>query len=137
VCECVCVRVSVCVCVYVWLNVCALVASASSFTSHIKWPPGSNFRVGQNRVYTLHVTVYLVTYLPKIPYIRRIYTPHMTVYLVISLPKIPYIHYIYTYIYGSARPTLSILPPSAGPLRFMPARLIIFCKSCNLHQRRC
>jgi hypothetical protein len=30
---------------------------------------------------------------------NRIYTPYMTVYLVISLPKIPYIHRIYIYIY--------------------------------------
>jgi len=39
---------------------------------------------------------------------NRIYTPYMTVYLVISLPKIPYIHriyiYIYIYIYGSGQP---------------------------------
>jgi len=75
-------------------------------------------RVGPNRVYTLHMTVYLVISLPKIPYIHRIYiglartvyihriwpyiwwfscpkyrvhTLHMTVYLVIFLPKIPYI----------------------------------------------
>jgi len=26
---------------------------------------------------------------------NRIYTPYMTVYMVISLPKIPYIHHIY------------------------------------------
>ena len=35
---------------------------------------------------------------------NRIYTPYMTVYLVISLPKIPYIHRIY--IYGSGQPYL-------------------------------
>ena len=33
---------------------------------------------------------------------NRIHTPYMTVYLVISLPKIPYIHRIY--IYGSGQP---------------------------------
>ena len=30
-------------------------------------------RVGQNRIYTPYMTVYLVTSLPKIPYIHRIY----------------------------------------------------------------
>jgi hypothetical protein len=30
-------------------------------------------RVGQNRIYTPYVTVYLVISLPKIPYIQRIY----------------------------------------------------------------
>jgi len=30
-------------------------------------------RVGQNRIYTQHMTVYLVISLPKIPYIHRIY----------------------------------------------------------------
>jgi hypothetical protein len=30
-------------------------------------------RVGQNRIYTPYMTVYLVLSLPKIPYIRRIY----------------------------------------------------------------
>jgi len=40
---------------------------------------------------------------------NRIYTPYMTVYLVISLPKIPYIHRIYmvltnpTYVSGCMR----------------------------------
>ena len=41
-------------------------------------------RVGQNRIYTLYMTVYLVT----------------------SLPKIPYIHHIYIYIYIWFWPTL-------------------------------
>jgi len=31
------------------------------------------FRVGQNRIYTPYMTVYLVIPLPKIPYIHRIY----------------------------------------------------------------
>jgi hypothetical protein len=31
------------------------------------------FRVGQNRIYTPYMTVYLVVFLPKIPYIYRIY----------------------------------------------------------------
>jgi hypothetical protein len=30
-------------------------------------------RVGQNRIYTPYMTVYLVVFLPKIPYIYRIY----------------------------------------------------------------
>jgi hypothetical protein len=30
-------------------------------------------RVGQNRIYTLYMTVYLVNPLPKLPYIHRIY----------------------------------------------------------------
>jgi hypothetical protein len=30
-------------------------------------------RVGQNRIYALYMTVYLVISLPKIPYIHRIY----------------------------------------------------------------
>jgi hypothetical protein len=30
-------------------------------------------RVGQNRIYTPYMTVYLVTSLPKIPYVHRIY----------------------------------------------------------------
>jgi len=31
------------------------------------------FRVGQNRIFTPYMTVYLVISLPKIPYIHRIY----------------------------------------------------------------
>jgi len=31
------------------------------------------FRVGQNRIYTPYLTVYLVISLPTIPYIHRIY----------------------------------------------------------------
>jgi len=31
------------------------------------------FRVGQNRIYTPYMTVYLMISLPKIPYIHRIY----------------------------------------------------------------
>jgi hypothetical protein len=30
-------------------------------------------RVGQNRIYTPYMTVYLVIFLPKIPYIHRMY----------------------------------------------------------------
>jgi hypothetical protein len=30
-------------------------------------------RVGQNRIYTPYMTVYLVIFLPKLPYIHRIY----------------------------------------------------------------
>jgi len=33
----------------------------------------SIYRVGQNRIYTPYMTVYLVIFLPKIPYIHRIY----------------------------------------------------------------
>ena len=32
-------------------------------------------RVGQNRIYTPYMTVYLVISLPKIPYIHRIFMP--------------------------------------------------------------
>ena len=75
-------------------------------------------RVGQNRIHTPYMTVYLVNFLPKIPiglartepytctlYDRisgdfpakntnrvgqnRIHAPYMTVYLVSSLPKLP------------------------------------------------
>ena len=46
----VCVSLSVCVCVCVCIC-----------------------RVGQNRIYTPYMTVYLVISLPKIPYIHRIY----------------------------------------------------------------
>jgi len=48
-------------------------------------------------------------YMPRVGQ-NRIYTPYMTVYLVISLPKIPYIHRIYMvlanpiYAYGSGQP---------------------------------
>ena len=31
------------------------------------------YRVGQNRMYTPYMTVYLVMFLPKIPYVHRIY----------------------------------------------------------------
>jgi hypothetical protein len=31
------------------------------------------FRVGQNRIYTPYMTIYLMISLPKIPYIHRIY----------------------------------------------------------------
>jgi len=31
------------------------------------------YRVGQNHIYTSYMTVYLVIFLPKIPYIHRIY----------------------------------------------------------------
>ena len=31
------------------------------------------FRFGQNRIYTPYMTVHLVIFLPKIPYIHRIY----------------------------------------------------------------
>jgi hypothetical protein len=48
--------------------------------------------VGQNRIYTPCMTIYLVISLPKIPFI---YAPYMTIYLVISLPKMPYMHRIY------------------------------------------
>ena len=34
---------------------------------------------------------------------NRIYTPYMTVYMVISLPKIPCIHRIYFQMYGSGQ----------------------------------
>jgi hypothetical protein len=67
-------------------------------------------RVGQNRIHTPYMNVYLVISLSKITYTYTVYdrifgdfpakntvfSPYMTVYLVISLPKIPYIHRIYT-----------------------------------------
>jgi len=45
---------------------------------------------------------------------NRIYTPYMTVYLVDSLQKIPYMHRIYIYIYiymVLANPTSVCKPP--------------------------
>jgi len=45
-------------------------------------------RVGQNRIYTPYMTVYLAIFLPKIPFIQRIY--------------------IYIYIYIWCWPTLHI-----------------------------
>jgi len=41
---------------------------------------------------------------------NRIYTPYMTVYLMISLPKLPYIHRIYIWFW----PTLHILVGLTG-----------------------
>ena len=35
--------------------------------------PGLIHRVGQNRIYTPYMTVYLMISLPKVPYIHRIY----------------------------------------------------------------
>jgi len=52
--------------------------------------------VGQNRIYTPYMTVYLVDFLPKIPYIQGIFMVLANlIYLVIFLPNIPYIHRIY------------------------------------------
>ena len=62
------------------------------------WPEPHKYRVGQN----------------------RIYTPYMTVYLVISLPKTPYMHCIYMwlwptlyiYIYNACTVFLTGKPPN-------------------------
>ena len=72
------VRVEVCVCVYVCVCVClcgcmcsasitcaVLVLSCRSLKNMI--------RVGQDRIYTPYMTLYLVISLPKIPWIHRIY----------------------------------------------------------------
>jgi len=48
-------------------------------------PVCSKTRVGQNCIYTLYMTVYLVVSLPKIPYIHRIYR-------VLANPKYDYNH---------------------------------------------
>jgi len=45
-------------------------------------------RVGQNRIYTPYMTVYLVVFLPKIPYIYRIY---------MVLANSTYTHWLYTH----------------------------------------
>jgi hypothetical protein len=37
------------------------------------WPRYRICRVGQNRIYTPYMTVHLVIFLPKLPYIHRIY----------------------------------------------------------------
>ena len=45
-------------------------------SAHLKGAPPRTLlvvRVGQNRIYTLYMTVYLVIFLPKITYIHRIY----------------------------------------------------------------
>jgi hypothetical protein len=42
-------------------------------TSHIQPWSTHMFRVGQNRIYTPYMTVYMVISLPKIPYTHRIY----------------------------------------------------------------
>jgi len=56
-------------------------------------------RVGQSRTCTHRVWLYIC----KVGQ-NRINTPYMVVYLVISLPKIPYIHRIYIHICGSGQP---------------------------------
>ena len=44
----------------------------SNEDKHNTWERRKN-RVGQNRIYTPYMTVYLVISLPKVPYIHRIY----------------------------------------------------------------
>jgi len=75
-------------------------------------------RVGQNHIWTLYMTVYLVISLPKKLYIHRIcmvlfsvleevcrvgqnriWTPYMTVCKVISLLKLPYMRYMRMYVW--------------------------------------
>ena len=41
---------------------------------------------------------------------NRVYTPFMTVYLVIPLPKIPYIHRMYIWFWPTLSPSNSLLP---------------------------
>jgi hypothetical protein len=61
-------------------SMCARNACAGMRPSHVS-------RVGQNRVYTMYMTVYLVISLPKAPYMHRIYMvlanpthEHMSIY---------------------------------------------------------
>jgi hypothetical protein len=44
---------------------------------------------------------------------NRIYTPYMTIYLMISLPKIPYIHRIYM-VLASPRHNSGLVAPTAA-----------------------
>ena len=53
-------------------------------------------RVGQNRIYTPYLTVYMVNSLPKIPYTHRMYIYTVCIYIYI---------YIYIYMYGLANST--------------------------------
>jgi hypothetical protein len=86
---CVCMYVCVCMCVYVlggWEGmcrcVCACVSACVCVSSSVQLPLLSrrvkqarelSYRVGQNRIYTPHITVHLAIFLPKIPYKHRIY----------------------------------------------------------------
>jgi len=64
-CKCVCVC-CVCVCVHVsWPETCRKHLNVRLWTQ--------TCRVGQNRIYTPYMTVYLVIFLPNIPNIHRIY----------------------------------------------------------------
>jgi len=70
VCACVtvcCVRACVCACVraYESVRVCSCVCCECACLCMC--------RVGQNRIYTPYMTIYLVISLPKLPYIHRIY----------------------------------------------------------------
>ena len=47
---------------------------AAEFWHHLVIYMTHIIRVGQNRIYTPYLTVYLVNCLPKIPYTHRIYT---------------------------------------------------------------
>ena len=77
VCECVCVPMSAC---------CIPDPQAETFTGGL-----NTLRVGQNRLYTLYVTIYLVIPLPDIPYMHRIFmvlaNPNNTM-LCLSSPSI-------------------------------------------------
>jgi hypothetical protein len=83
----VCVCVCVCVCARVRVCVCRCSLDSGSLIV-VRWFCSQH-----------HLFVYKVGQ-------SRIYTPYMTVYLVISLPKIPYIHRIYIWFW----PTLFIYP---------------------------
>jgi len=68
----------VCVCVCLLLKCFMLLQTAESttiVTDMCGQPPARKHmsRVGQNRIYTPYMTVFLVISLPKIPYINRIY----------------------------------------------------------------
>ena len=64
-------------------------------------------RVGQNRINTLHTTVYLGTSLLKLPYIYTvyIYTPYIIHRIYIYTVYI----YIYVHIFGSGQPYLYLI----------------------------
>jgi len=69
---CVCVVcVCVCVCVCSQVNVCIAQGWVIRRIHIIRRTVFT--RVGQNRTYTPYMTVYLVIFLPKLPYIHHIY----------------------------------------------------------------
>ena len=77
-------------------------------------------RVGQNRIYTPYMTVYLVIFLPKKPYTHR-------VYMVLANPNISV---FYNHIAIAQIPGLSILLEEPGGkasnLYFLPPNTLYF-----------